>query len=144
MRGIAQVQIPMAVIAAGLEGKGMGQCVNLGRCYGVAHSGAKADGNLQAVVRLEQRIGRRINGEIAQSGERDPCCLRNAAEDSSELARCNTNHGEFVAIEGNCFAQNRGVSVKAIAPQRIRENDLVILAISAVVAVAERICRLAA
>ncbi len=69
-----------------LKGERIGQRVQFGCCRGVGHSGTKANGNLQAVAELDQGIGWIVRGEAAESGEWDPCCFGDAAEDPREAS----------------------------------------------------------
>ena len=88
VRSVPQVPIPTAPLVGGLmKCEGMSQRVQFRCCRGVGHSGTKANGNLQAVAELDQGIGWRVRGEAAESGEWDPCCFRDAAEDSREAPR---------------------------------------------------------
>jgi hypothetical protein len=86
-------------------------------------------------VELKQGIGRGIGGESAQSRERDPGCFGDTAPNTCEVLRSDAYDREYMAVDRNRAAHNRGIGVKAIAPQRIGENDLVICTISAVIAV---------
>ena len=98
MGGIPKIQVPPVVLAVVLlKSKVPGQRVKLSRSRRTAHPGTKADHTLQTVVK--KWIGRRIRGETAQAGERNPRRLRDSAEDSGKLSRRHADHRELMAID---------------------------------------------